>query len=144
MCSSVDLHTTNCLKQWSNWLTIFDHSYWRSTKFIKSKFFSSIDNFIKANVFVTTIKIRFDFAINFVINQTINSVLKIDTIDTIELKRPVSCAKKSIVDQSIIVRKNAMLSEIELKIVFEKNITITKSNVTFGRISLIIKTWTPF
>ena len=98
---------------------------------------------MKANVFITIIKTRFGLVINFVINQIINSVLKINTINTIELKKPVSCAKKRVADQSIIVRKNVMLSEIELKITFEKNITITRSNATFERTSLIMKTRTP-
>ena len=95
---------------------------------------------MKANVFITIIETRFGFAISFVINQTINFVLKIDTADTIELKKPVLCAKKRVADQSIIIKKNVMFSEIELKIVFEKNITITKSNATFERTSLIMKT----
>ena len=78
---------------------------------------------------MTIIETRFDFVINFVIN----SACKIDTIDTIKSKKSVSYAKKRTVDQLIIIKKNVTFSEIELKIIFEKNITITKSNVTFGR-----------
>ena len=78
---------------------------------------------------MTIIEMRFDFVISF----AINFVFKIDTIDTIKSKRSVSYAKKKIVDQLIIIKKNATFNEIELKIAFEKNITITKSNVTFER-----------
>ena len=144
MCLSVNLHAINRLISWSSWSTIFDHLYWRSIKHIKLRFFLSIDDFMKRNVLITIIEIRFDSAINLVINQIINFVLRIDTADTIELKKPVLCAKKKVVDQSIIFRKNVMLSEIELKIIFEKNITITKLNVTFERTSLIMKTQISF
>ena len=95
---------------------------------------------MKRDVLITTIKIRFGPAISFVINQTINLVLRVGTVDTIEPERPVLCAKKRIADQSIIVKKNVMFSEIELKITFEKNITITKSNATSERTSLIMRT----
>ena len=78
---------------------------------------------------MTIIKTRFDFVINFVISF----VFKIDTIDTIKSKKSVSYAKKKTIDQLIIIKKNATFSEIELKIIFEKNITITKLNVTFKR-----------
>ena len=139
MCSSVDLHTINRPISWSNWSTISDHLYWRSIKFIKPRFFSSIDDFMKKNVLITTIEIRFDPAISFVINQVISPVLRIDTTGTIGLKRPVLCAKKKIADQSIIIRKNVMSNKIELKITFEKNITITRSNATPERILLIMR-----
>ena len=92
---------------------------------------------MKTDVFITIIKTRFDIVINFVF--CINSVFRIDTVDTIEFEKSVLCAKKKIVDQSIIIRKNVMFSEIELKIIFEKNITITKSNVTLERTSLIMR-----
>ena len=140
MCPSVDLHAINHSISWSSWSTIFDHLYWRSIKFIKSRFFSPIDDFMKEDVFITTIKIRLGFAISFVINQVINFVFRIDTADTIGLKRFVLCAKKRVADQSIIIKKNVMSSEIGLKIAFEKNITITKSNATLERTSLIMKT----
>ena len=87
-----------------------------------------------AIAFITIIETRLDPAIS------INPVLGVGTADTIELKKPVLCAKKKIIDQSIIFRKNAIFSEIELKTVFEKNITITRPNVILERISLIMKT----
>ena len=94
---------------------------------------------MEKNVFITTTEIRFGPAISLVINQAINLVLRIDTAGTIEPERSVSCAKKRIADQSIIIKKNVMLSEIGLKIASEKNITITRPNATLGRTSLIMK-----
>ena len=85
---------------------------------------------MEANIFI--IEINFSFVIDFDFENV--------TVDTIGLKKSVLYAKKKIIDQSIIIRKNAMFSEIELKTAFEKNITITKSNATPERILLIIKT----
>ena len=85
------------------------------------------------DVFITTIEIHFGSAISFVINQIINSVFRIGTVGTIGLKRPVLCAKKKVADQPTIIRKNVMFSEIELKIAFERDITITRPNATPGR-----------
>ena len=98
---------------------------------------------MEKNVFITTTKIRLGLAISLVINQIINLVFRADTAGTIKPKRPVSCARKRVADQSIIAKKNVMLSEIGLKIVFEKNITITRPNATLERTSLIMKTRIP-
>ena len=56
------------------------------------------------------------------------------------IKKICFVCKKKTVDQLNTVRKNVIFNEIELKIIFEKNITITKLNVTFERTSLIMKT----
>ena len=79
---------------------------------------------MRVNVFITIIETRLDLAISLAIS--INPVFRAGTAGTIGLKRPILCAKKKAVDQLIIIRKNAMHSEIRLKIAFEKNITITK------------------
>ena len=74
------------------------------------------------------------------ISSAINFAFRIGTINTIKSKKPVLYAKKKTVDQSIIIRKNVMFSEIELKIAFEKNITITRPNVTLERTLLVMRT----
>ena len=93
---------------------------------------------MKANIFITIIETRFNFNISFAIR--INFVFRVVTADTIESKKSVLYAKKRAADQLIIIKKNLMLSEIELKIVFEKSLTITRPNVISEHISFITKT----
>ena len=97
---------------------------------------------MKANVFITIIETRLDLVISLVIR--INPVLRAVTAGTIEPKRPVLYAEKKAADQLIIVKKSAMPSGTKLKIIFERDITITRPNATLERISLVMKTWTLF